>query len=66
VGARGEAEDEQAGAGVAEAGHGARPVFVVLVGAAAGLADAGAVVAQARAQLAADDRIANTFESGRW
>jgi hypothetical protein len=53
VGAWGEAEDEDAGARVAEAGDGTGPVGMVLVGAASGLADAGAVLAQAGTKLQA-------------
>jgi len=64
VGAGSEAEDEDAGAGIAEAGDGARPVIVVLVGAAAGLADAGAVFAQAGTELAGDDRVADAVLLG--
>jgi hypothetical protein len=45
--------------GVAKAGDGARPVFVVLVGAAPGLADAGAVGAQARTEFAGDNGVAD-------
>ena len=64
VGAGSEAEDQHTGAGIAEAGDRARPVIVVLVGAAAGLADAGAVVAQAGAELAGDDRVADAVLVG--
>ncbi len=68
VGSGGEAADEDAGARIAEAGNGAGPVLVVLVGAAAGLADAGTVLAQTRAQFAGDDRFANAVQvrRGRW
>jgi hypothetical protein len=52
VGAGSEAEDEDAGLWVAEAGDGASPVGVVDVGTAAGFADAGAVFAQPGAKLA--------------
>ena len=64
VSAGGEAEDEQAGAGVTEAGDRARPILVVLVGAAAGLADASAVVAEAGTELAGDDRVADVVGIG--
>ena len=57
VGSGGEAEDEDAGAGIAETGDGAGPVFMILVGAAPGFANAGAVVAQAGTELAGDDRV---------
>lgn len=59
VGSRGEAEDEDAGAGVAEAGNGTGPVGLVLVGAALDLADASAVVAEAGATFAGYDGIVN-------
>jgi hypothetical protein len=55
VGPGGEAEDEDAGARIAEAGDGAGPVGMVEEGAAARLADAGAVVAQAGTEIAGDD-----------
>ncbi len=61
VGARSKAEDEHACAGIAEARYGTCPVLLVLVSAAAGLADSGAVGAQARAELAGDDLVANEF-----
>jgi hypothetical protein len=59
VSAGSEAEDEHAGLAVAKAGDRACPVFMVLVGAATGLADAGAVLAQTRTEFAGDDRTAN-------
>ena len=59
VGSRGEAEDEDAGEGVAEAGNGTRPVGLILVGAAFDLADASAVVAEASATFAGYDGIVN-------
>ena len=55
VGARGEAENEDAGVGVAEAGNRFGPVFLIAVGLAAGLADGVAVVAQTRTASAGDD-----------
>jgi hypothetical protein len=68
VSAGSEAEDEDAGAGIAETGDGAGPVFMILVGAAAGVADAGTVLAQARAQFAGDDGFADAVQvrRGRW
>ena len=45
VGTGGEAEDENAGVGIAEAGDGFGPVFLIAVGFSAGLADATAIVA---------------------
>lgn len=59
VGAGSKAEDEHARAGIPEARYGTSPVLLVLVGAAAGLADSGAVGAEARAELAGDDLVAN-------
>ena len=59
VGPGGEAEDEDAGAGIAEAGNGTGPVGLVLIGAALDLADAAAVVAETRTPLAGDDGIVN-------
>jgi len=51
----GEAENEDAGVGVAEAGNRFGPVFLIAVGLAAGLADGVAVVAQTRTASAGDD-----------
>lgn len=65
MGAWGEAEDEDAGARVAEAWNGAGPVGLVEVGAAFGLADAAAVVAKSRATFAGDDGFANLLQEGR-
>ena len=48
--------------GIAEAGDGAGPVGLVLVGAAAGFADAAAVVAQPGAALAGDDGVVNLLK----
>lgn len=61
----GETEDEDAGAGVTEAGDGASPVGLVLVRAALGFADAAAVVAQPGATLTGDDRSVNLLEEWR-
>ena len=63
VGSGGEAQDEDAGFGVAEAGDGSRPVGLVDVGAATGFAEAGAVEAEARASFAGDDGVAC---GGKW
>jgi len=65
VGAGGEAEDEDAGAGVAEAGNRAGPVGLVDVGAAPGFAYAAAVVAEAGAAFTGDDRLADLLEQRR-
>ena len=64
VGSGGEAEDEDAGARIAEARDGARPVFLVDVGAAAGLAYGFAVGAEAGAASAGDD-FGSGFKEGR-
>jgi hypothetical protein len=65
VGAGCEAEDEDAGVGVSEAGNGARPVGLVEVGAAFGLADALTVFAEARAEIAGNDRFTNLLQQGK-
>jgi hypothetical protein len=65
MGSGGEAEDEDAGARVAEAGDGAGPVGLVLVGAPFGLADAAAVVAKTGAAFAGDDGLVNLLEERR-
>ncbi len=65
VGSGGEAKDEDAGAGVAEAGNGAGPVGLVLVGAAFGFADAAAVVAEAGTTLTGNDGFVNLLEERR-
>ena len=62
VGAGGESKDEDAGFGIAEAGDGAGPVGLVLVGAAAGFADAAAVVAQTGAAFAGGDGVVNLLK----
>ena len=65
VGAGGEAEDEDAGAGVAKAGNGAGPVGLVDIGAAFGFADSAAVFAKTGAALAGDDGVVNLLEELR-
>jgi hypothetical protein len=65
VGAGGEAEDEDAGSGIAEAGDGAGPVGLVDVGATFGFADAAAVVAETGAAFAGDDGLVNLLEELR-
>ena len=59
MGSGGEAEDQDTGKGVSEAGNGAGPVGLVLVGAAASLTDAFAVFAEAGAAFAGDDALAD-------
>ena len=65
VGSGGEAEDEDAGAGIAKAGDGAGPVGLVLVGASLGLADAAAVFAKTGAAFAGDDGLMDLLEELR-
>jgi len=60
----GEADDEHAGIGVAEAGDRTRPVGLVAVGGTAVLADAGAVLAQAGAEFARNDGLADAVLGG--
>jgi hypothetical protein len=57
-----EAEDENAGERISKAGHGARPVGLVEVGAAFGLSDASAVVAETGAEFAGNDRFVNLLK----
>lgn len=59
-----EAEDEYPRARIAKAGDGARPVVLIAVGCAPGLANAGTVLAQPRTKLAGDDRVANPILIG--
>jgi hypothetical protein len=68
VGAGSEAEYEDAGAGIAETRDRAGPVFMILIGAAAGVAYAGTVLAQAGTQFAGDDRVADAVQvrRGSW
>jgi len=65
VGSGSEADDEDSGTGVAEAGDGASPVGLVLVGAAFGFADTLAVGAEAGAAFAGDDGLMNLLEKLR-
>lgn len=62
VGAGGEAEDEDSGAGIAKAGDRAGPVGLVVVGAAFGFADAAAVVAKPIAPFTGGDGFVNLLE----
>jgi hypothetical protein len=62
VGAWSEPEDENASTRIAESGDGTRPVDMILIGAAAGLADADAVLAKAGTELAGGDQIADQRE----
>jgi hypothetical protein len=65
VGSGGEAEDEDAGAGISEAGNWAGPVCLVLVGATFGFADAAAIVAEAGATFTDDNSFVNLLEELR-
>ncbi len=65
VGARGEAEDEDAGSGIAKAGDGEGPVGLIDVGATFGLAYAAAVVAETGAAFTGDDGLMNLPEELR-
>ena len=60
----GKADDEDAGAGVAEARDGPGPVGLVLVGATPGDADSGAVFAESGAELAGADPGMDLGEDG--
>ena len=59
---RSQADDEQAGVGVAEARNGPRPVVIGAVGAALLAADGRTVVAETRTALAGDDRVPHRVE----
>jgi hypothetical protein len=62
VGSGGKAKDENAGAGVAEAGNRAGPVGLVKVGTAFRFADTAAVVAKAGAAFTGNDGVANLLK----
>lgn len=62
VSAGGQAENKNAGAGVAEAGNRARPVSLILVGAALRFADTAAVVTKPGTAFTGDDGVANLLE----
>lgn len=62
VGSRGQAKDEDAGAGVAKAGDRPGPVGLILVGATFGFADAPAVVAEPGAAFTGDDGGVNLLQ----
>ena len=61
----GEAEDQDSGLRVSEAGDGPGPIGMVDVGAASGFADTGAVFAQAGTEFAAGDGFADADQIGR-
>jgi hypothetical protein len=65
VGAGSEAEDEDAGIGIAEAGNGLGPVFLVAVGLAAGLADTADVGDEAGTTGAVGDVLLDLSEDGK-
>ncbi len=58
------AENEDAGVGVSKAGDWARPVGLILIGAATGFSYAFAVFAEAGTALAGDDALAYLLKSG--
>jgi|SRR5665213_2309378 len=60
-----EPKNKYAGASVPEARNGAGPVGLVLIGAAAGLADSTAVIAKARTAIAFDDGIVDLLQNRR-
>jgi hypothetical protein len=63
---RSKTEDEDAGTRIAKAGDGASPVLLILICTAAGLANAGAVVAQTRTKLARDDIATDPVRLREW
>lgn len=65
MGAGGEAQDEDAGAGVSKAWDGAGPVGLIDVGATFGFAYAAAVVPETGAALTGDDGLMNLLEELR-
>jgi hypothetical protein len=65
VRAGGEAEDEDAGSGVAKARHGPGPIGLILVGASFGLAYTAAVFAETGAAFTGDDGLMNLLEELR-
>ncbi len=65
VGSGGEAEDEDAGSGIAEARNGAGPIGLIDVGPTFGFAYAAAVVAETGAAFTSDDGLMNLLEELR-
>ena len=65
VSAGSQAEDEDAGARIAEAGDRAGPVGLVPIGTAFGFSDGSAVVSEARAKFARDDGVVNLLKKRR-
>jgi hypothetical protein len=68
VGAGSESKDQDPCAWISEAGDRARPVGLVLVGAATGFADSAAIVSESRTAFAGDDGLVNLLEEygRRW
>jgi hypothetical protein len=62
---RGQAEDEDAGAGIAETWNRTRPVGLLLVGAAFRLTNTATVGAEAGTAFAGDDGVVDLLEEGR-
>jgi hypothetical protein len=65
MGSGSEAEDENAGAGIAEAGDGACPIGLILIGSTFGLPNPFAVAAKAYAALAVDDGLLDAEQNRR-
>jgi hypothetical protein len=65
VSAGGKPQNKNAGARVSEAGNGAGPVGLVLIGTASGFSDSAAIIAKARATVALDDRLADLLQNRR-
>lgn len=65
VSAGSKAQNKNAGARVSESGNRARPVGLVLIGAAAGFADATAIVAKAGTTVALDDGVVDLLQNRR-
>jgi hypothetical protein len=65
MGSRSESKDKKARARVTEAGDRTGPIGLILVGAATGIADSAAVVAQTGTALAGDDGVMNLLEERR-
>ena len=65
MGSGGESKDQDTSARIAETRNGARPISLVLISAAAGFADAAAVVTKARTTVAFDDGLVELLQNRR-
>lgn len=65
MGAGSQAENEDAGAGVSEAGNGTGPVGLVLIGTASGFANSLAVTEKAGTTVAPYDGVVDLLQNGR-